>query len=571
MQHARALRRSILLTVSLLSACAASDFGPLDAVISKRDSPPGASGAFLTGRFAALQHDMNHAADNFLTALKTDPDNAELRQQAFLSTLLVGRGDAIRLARDQPGNPAAQLLLGDTDARDGNWTSAETRYAALPRVGLTQVLQPLLVAWAQQGQGRTDAALATLRPFVEGQRFRAIYALHAAMIADLGLRAGEAARLYRTAQLEFGGMNLQLARTLASWQARQGHPADAAQTLLALTESSDELAIAGPAVAADVINRQVRRPTDGIAEAYLALAAALRAQDAGDFAIVLLRLALDMRPDMTAARLLMAEVVDGGKSPESALAVLKPVLSDDPLIGVVRLRRAALTERMGQTEDALRMLDQLARDYPARPEPLAMEGDILRSKRRFADAVEVYGTAIARVPRPGRNAWPLFYDRAIALERAHQWTRAEADFNRALELSPEQPYVMNYLAYSWTEQGRNLPRARQMLERAVELRPNDGSIMDSLGWVMLRQGDTKGAIKMLEHAVELQSEDATVNGHLGDAYWAVGRKLEAQFQWRRALNLKPDQEDVPKLEAKLHESEQALGMATPATAQRAIP
>lgn len=571
MQHARALRRSVLLALSLLSACAASDIGPDDAQVSARAGAPGASGAFLTGRFAALQQDMGHATDDFLTALKTDPDNPELQQQAFLSTFLTGRPDAVRLARTQANNPAAQLLLADTDAREGRWASAEARYSALPRQGLTQVLQPLLVAWAQQGQGHTDAALATLRPFVEGTRLRALYSLHAAMIADLGLRVTDAARLYRIAQIEFGGMNLELARTLASWQARQGHAAEAAQTLQSLTESSDELAIAGPAVAADAANRQIRKATDGIAEAYLALAAALRAQDASDFAIVLLRLALDMRPDLTAARLLMADVVDGGKRPEVALAVLRPVAPDDPLIGVVRLRRAALTERMGQTEDALRMLEQIARDYPARPEPLAMQGDILRSKRRFADAVEAYNVAIARVPHPGRNAWPLFYDRAIALERAHQWTRAEADFNHALELSPEQPYVLNYLGYSWTEQNRNLPRARQMIERAVELRPNDGSILDSLGWVTLRQGDVKGAIRSLEHAVELQSEDATVNGHLGDAYWAAGRKLEAQFQWRRALNLKPDQDDVPKLEAKLRESEQALGAPAPATAQRATP
>lgn len=571
MQHARALRRSVLLALSLLSACAASDIGPLDSTLTPHAIAPGASGAFLTGRFAALQHDMGHAADDFLTALRTDPDNPELQQQAFLSTMLIGRPDAVALARTQPNNPAAQLLLGDAEARDGKWANAEARYAALPRQGLTQVLQPLLVAWSQQGQGHTDAALATLRPFVEGPRLQGLYALHAAMIADLGLRVAEAARLYRIAQIEFGGMNLELARTLASWQARQGHAAEAAQTLEALAESNDELAIAGPAVAADAANRQIRKPTDGIAEAYLALAAALRAQDASDFAVVLLRLSLDMRPDLTAARLLMADIVDGGKRPDAALAVLRPVAADDPLIGVVLLRRAALTDRMGQTEDAIRMLEQIAREYPTRPEPLAMQGDILRTKRRFPDAVEAYNQAIARLPHPGPNSWPLFYDRAIALERAHQWTRAEADFNHALELSPDQPYVLNYLGYSWTEQGRNLAKARQMIERAVVLRPNDGSILDSLGWVTLRQGDVKGAIRSLEHAVELTPEDATVNGHLGDAYWAAGRKLEAQFQWRRALNLKPDQEDVPKLEAKLRDSEQALGTPAPATAQRATP
>ena len=103
-----------------------------------------------------------------------------------------------------------------------------------------------------------------------------------------------------------------------------------------------------------------------------------------------------------------------------------------------------------------------------------------------------------------------------------------------------------------------------MIERAVEQRPNDGAIIDSLGWVMLRQGDTDGAVKSLEHAVELLPEDATINGHLGDAYWAAGRRQEALFQWRRALNLNPEPEDVPKLEAKLRESEQALGIAAAA-------
>ena len=77
--------------------------------------------------------------------------------------------------------------------------------ATLPgasRQGLTQLLQPLLVAWAQAGAGKTDAALATLQPLVAGQRFRGIFALHAAMIADLGGNQAQAAQFYATAQAE---------------------------------------------------------------------------------------------------------------------------------------------------------------------------------------------------------------------------------------------------------------------------------------------------------------------------------------------------------------------------------
>ncbi len=91
-----------------------------------------------------------------------------------------------------------------------------------------------------------------------------------------------------------------------------------------------------------------------------------------------------------------------------------------------------------------------------------------------------------------------------------------------------------------------------MIQRAADSKPNDGAITDSLGWVMLRQGQTVEAVKTLERAVELDSEDATINGHLGDAYWAAGRKIEAQYQWRRALTLNPAPDDAAKLEAKLN-------------------
>ena len=145
----------------------------------------------------------------------------------------------------------------------------------------------------------------------------------------------------------------------------------------------------------------------------------------------------------------------------------------------------------------------------------------------------------------------MFYDRGIALERSHQWQAAEADFHHALELAPDQPFVLNYLGYAWADMGRNLDRARQMIQKAAERRPNDGAITDSLGWVAYRQGDVGEAVRTLERAVELEPEDATINAHLGDAYWAAGRKIEARFQWQRALTFNPEPGDAANLEAKL--------------------
>ena len=556
MQYSRSAHRAVILVLSLLSACAAADPPAGGLVRIGHAAPSGVFGDFLVGRFALSQSDAQTAASQLLRALAVQPDAPEILQQAFIATLIAGRPEAAQLARRLPDSQPAQLLLGAVQARGGHWQAAEQHFHALPRQGLTQLLQPMLIAWAQQGGGHPDAALATLRPFLDGPRFRGVYALHAALIADQAGRTADAARLYHVAETEYGGSNLRLAQILASWQARQGHLGEAQRTLTAMSANAPEIAISLPALIAASMTPAVPTALDGIAEAYLALAAAVRQQDNGEFAMLLLRLAIDLRPDFTAARLLAADILEGQHHLEKALQMLAVIGNGDPLIAVVGLHRAALTERLGHTEDAARDLQRLAQDYPDSPLPAMREGDMLRSKQRFAEAIAAYDRAIARISQPVQTDWLVFYDRGICYERSHQWPKAEADFKLALTLAPDQPYVLNYLGYSWADMGQHLVQARKMIEKAVALRPNDGAVVDSLAWVMLRQGDVTEAVKTLERAVELEPEDASINGHLGDAYWAAGRKLEATYQWRSALNFNPEPDDAAKLQAKLLNSRQ---------------
>jgi tetratricopeptide (TPR) repeat protein len=509
-------------------------------------------GNFLAGRFALAEGDSATAANDLLKAVAQSPNDPELTLQAFIACLNAGRPEVVRLARQLPDSQVAQLVLADVDIKAARWQEAEARFHALPRQGMTQLLQPLLVAWAQQGAGRTDTALSTLRPYVETPRYRALFALQAAMIADLGNRPEEAARLYRLAETSMPEASLRLAQILASWQARSGQAGDAQRILAALPATMPNLSIAMPGLIANVTKRPVARPSEGIAEAYFTFAALLRAQDANDFSLIMLRLALDLRPDFAAARLLAADILGTQHHQQSALRILNEVPASDPIVAVVQLRRATLIEQLGRSDDAMRDLERLAREYPDSPLPDAQRGDILRSKQRFSDAVEAYDKAIGRISRPVASDWVVYYDRGVAEERSHQWPKAKADFEHALQLSPDQPFVLNYLGYSLADMGHHLDEARQMIQSAAARRPNDGAITDSLGWVMFRQGHSRDAVKMLERAVELEPEDATINAHLGDAYWAVGRKIEAQYQWRRALNLNPTADDAAKLEAKLN-------------------
>ncbi len=555
------IQRAVLLALSLLSACAAAD-PSAGLAISRGEQPAGGVfGDFLDGQFAMAQVDPAEAATWFLRALAADPTSPELTQQAFLACVLSGRQEAVQLARQLPDNQAAQLLLGDTEARAGNWAAAEQRFRALPRQGLTQLLQPLLVAWSQAGAGHTEAAIATLRPLIDGQRFRGVYALHAAMILDLAGDTAAAGRNYRLAQGEFPGLDLRLAQILASWEVRDGHQAEAMHLLGQVAQATPYLAIALPGLVGDLHRRVVTRATDGIAEAYLALAGALRQQDAGDFAMLLLRFALDLRPDFTAARLMAAEILTGENHPDFALQMLIPVADSDPLGAPVRLQRATLEDRLGRTDQALHDLARLSQDYPDSPLPDAQIGDIQRLRQHFPEAVAAYDQAIARLKSPEQAGWLLYYSRGIAHDRMHEWPKAQADFEHALALAPDQPAVLNYLGYSWADADKHLPEAKQMIDKAIRQRPNDGAIIDSLGWVLLREGDINAAVATLERAVELEPQDATINGHLGDAYWAAGRRLEATYQWRRALTLNPEPGDAAKLEAKLNQSQQPTAIS----------
>ena len=550
--------RAVLLAVSLVSACAAADPDETPNVATRPMQE--LSGPYLAGQYAMSRSDVDTAATDLLQVLKSDPNNPELQQQAFGPAVLAGRPEALALARRLPSSPAALLLLADADVKAGQWRAAEAKFAGLPAQGATQLLQPLLRAWAEQGSGATDEALNTLRPYVDGTRYRGVFALHAALINDQAGRTAEAARLYRLALVEYGSLNLRLGMIVASFQARTGQDAEAHATLRATVDASPDLSIAQPALQQAVAAMKVPTAADGIAEAYLALAASLQRQDSNDFAFLLLRLALDLRPGFTSARLLAADMqVSHGQVPGAA-ATLAPVPADDPLAALVQLRLAQYADRMGRPADAEAMLQRLAANYPQQPEPLGLLAQMQRSDGHFADAAATYNLAIARLRNPGPNNWTLFYEQGTAYDRAHDWPHAEADFLRALQLAPDEPVVLNYLGYAWTEQGRNLPQARRMIERAVELRPNDGSVVDSLGWVLLRQGDTAGAVHFLERAVELSPEDSTVNGHLGDAYKAAGRVREAAVQWHRALILNPEPQEEAALQAKL------AGLAAPAPA-----
>ena len=289
-----------------------------------------------------------------------------------------------------------------------------------------------------------------------------------------------------------------------------------------------------------------------MAEALFDLASVVNQPETLDLALLYVRCALDLRPHMVLAQLLLADVLSAQNKPEQSLKILAEVPQSSPYWWSARLRIAANLELLDRIDEAIDQLKEMAAEEPKRAGADMQLGDLLRGKKRFTEAVDAYDEAIRRFEAAGMpERWSLYYSRGIALERSGQWPRAEADLLHALELKPDQPLVLNYLGYSWIDRGENLERGLKMIQKAVELRPEDGYIVDSLGWAHYRLGDYPSAVQYLEKAIELVPEDPTINDHLGDAYWQSGRPFEARYQWRRALQFGPQDDEIKPIQAKL--------------------
>ena len=214
----------------------------------------------------------------------------------------------------------------------------------------------------------------------------------------------------------------------------------------------------------------------------------------------------------------------------------------------------------------MKRMEAIVAAHPQDPDAWSSLGSLQRAAKKFEDAAKSYDKAIELIGAPDAGRWTLFYFRGICFERSKQWPKAEADFKKALELFPDQPLVLNYLGYSWVDQGVNLDEAFKMLQRAVDLKPTDGYIVDSLGWAHFKLGHYQEAAQQLERAIELKPADPVVNDHLGDAYWRVGRKTEAQFQWNHARDMGPEPEDLPNILKKIANGLPEVDKPAPAAA-----
>ncbi|HWY16926.1 MAG TPA: tetratricopeptide repeat protein [Rhizomicrobium sp.] len=553
----RTIGPTIVLVLFGLGGCAS--FGQNSGQPSQPSSQAESFGDYLSARLAASDHNMADAAKLYAASLATDPDNADILGHAFLYSAASGDIDgaaklARRLVKSDPDNRAARLALAVEALKNGDYAGARTEItqsAKGPFTGLTLVL---LDAWAAAGAGVTASADSDIAQVTKEGGTQTLGDFHRALIHDLAGQSDVADVSYRAA-VASGGTSPRIAEAYGRFLEREKRT-DAARAYYSKLESDAALApIAAQGLAriagSQKPDRLVKSADQGAAEALFGIAASLNDENSADIAVLYLRLALYLSPDLDLAKIVLADRFEALGKYEDAIEVYGSLNKDSPYRSAAAVQIALDQSRLGRNDQAVSELQALTRGTPGDVTAWTALGDAYRNEEKYSEASGAYDRAVALLGSDKANAWPLFYARAIAEERSHRWDAAEGDLKHALQLSPDQPQVLNYLGYSWVDQGRNLPQALTMLEKARSLSPFDGYIADSVGWAYYKIGRYQDAVKVLENAILLVPGDSTVNAHLGDAYWRIGRKLDARFQWSHALAFNPDPSEKVALERKL--------------------
>lgn len=517
-------------------------------------------GDYLSARHALYNNRYADASDYYLKALKLDPDNEDLNKTTLGVLITDGRfDDALRISHYLKNNDLetdiSKLLIYFEMAKNGQFEDIVEATDELAKSGILAITKPFYKAWALAELGRFDQVETIIATFGEGTSFNFFNYYHSALLYEF-MNDREQAGLYFAKALDAPGiLNLRAVEAYGQnlrFQNKKNEAIAHYQKYLKKVPNNQKLQKALFQTERDVKPSEFISGLDqGYAEIFYEISLVLMQDNIKNVATNFLQYALFFKQDFALCNFLLAQIFQSDKYYSGAVLQLEKISRKSPLYFQAKLQRALLFNDLGEEDRALNELKVIEQEYPDNRVILNAIAEFYRMHERYGDAKITYDKIIKNIKQEKQSDWLIYYTRAIVLDQEKHWSAAEKDFKKALILSPEQPMVLNYLAYSWVDRGKNYIEAKKMLERAVELRPNNGYIVDSLGWALFKMGDNKEAVGILERAAQLQTQDWAINDHLGDAYWIVGRKNEARFQWRHALSLKPDEDKIDSIKSKI--------------------
>ncbi|WP_208435119.1 tetratricopeptide repeat protein [Bartonella phoceensis] len=534
---------------------------------SKINAPINASsftGAYLAGRVANHENKTDLAIDYFKQALVYKPDNIETQKELLEAMLSIGTfKEAIEQAQKLKAQgittPFVSLALSVESLIKKDYKNAKLFLQLKDPPALNNPIAELIGAWITFGSGQKSQAIADLEKLKGPGWYDLFIHYHLALMNDLAEHK-ETAKKYFIQALNNKQGNLIAPNTYeriiiayASFQLRHNMRNQALQTLL-----NGEQMLSGREVLKNIrekieksasLERLVKTPQQGAGEVLYNFGTTLNHKNSGRIARIFNQLSFALCPQNDATLFQLAHLSAKLGDPHQAIKLYQALPPKSPYYRDGQLQLAFLLADYNNYNEAIKLLTSLKKNFPNdRPILITLTAFYIQDNK-FVEAIQTLNQAITQIKNFQRDDWKLFYQRGIAFERLDQWQKAEIDLRKALEFFPNQPQVLNYLAYSLVDRDQKLEESLHMLQKASTLQEQNSYILDSLGWAYYKLKQYNKAVQILENAVKLQPEDPTLNDHLGDAYWQVGRKREAIFQWNHAID--GEAKDSDKIRKKL--------------------
>jgi tetratricopeptide (TPR) repeat protein len=245
--------------------------------------------------------------------------------------------------------------------------------------------------------------------------------------------------------------------------------------------------------------------------------------------------------DPNGVRYLLGQIAEDQKQWTQAVEWYRQIDEGEHVLPA-RMRTASVMAKEGRLDEARAFLKQVAADNPDQAAQIIVaEAQLLRDANRVDDAYNMLGQALKKDP----DQPELLYDFALTAEKLQRYDVLEEKLRKLIEVKPDHAHAYNALGYSLVERNTRLPEAKKLIERALELAPDDYFIVDSLGWLLYREGDLKGAAEQLRRAYSGRP-DAEIGAHLGEVLWTLGEQDEARRVWQESLKSSPDNETLLK-------------------------
>lgn len=515
-------------------------------------------GAYLAGRVAHIRQDFDNAAEYYKIVIDKDAGNTSLNRMVYSILSSLGQIEqATPYARKEIeiGNTesVAPLIVAINDFADSRYADSRHSIELIKDKAHTTLINPLFVAWTYAGEKNEADAIASIDKIEKAPYLDTMKLFHKGMIYDYLGNREKAEEMYgEIIQKHYTNVTYRLLEIITDFYVRNG---DKETALKIFGRYNDDGLLS---ILLTNIDKQINQanenspaiidtPQKGLAEALFNIGTIFRSSVGGtEFAQIYTAASSYLNPDYDISQIALANILEEEGLLKEANKYYGQIGKNSGSYFIARAKIIENLSTMKEYGEAEKQIKSLLNDYPDNTQLLSDLGNVYSSMERHDKAVEYYQKAIANSKGDDRDLWSVYYAMAVSYDKLNQKIAAEQNLQKALELSNQNPNILNYLGYSWLEQGRNIDKAADMILASYQKYPYEGHILDSLGWLYFKLGMYQKAVEFLEQATAINPGNAVINDHLGDAYWFAGRKNEASFQWNHALDLKEDADSLDK-------------------------